>query len=299
MTKQSRAEAALLATTLIWGSTFVFVKIGLRDISPVFMGGLRFFIASLFFLLFFRKKIFPLPPGATSKGFLLGVLLFIGFIAQNIGLVYTTASKSSFLTSLMVVFVPFFQFFVEKRPPTWGNVLGIAVVLAGLWFLTSPAGAEFNIGDALTLLTAVTFAMYIVYLDIASKAMNALQLTFLQSISNAVLSLVAAFAFERIVFNPTVSMISSVLYLTIFATIITTFVQTTYQKDTTPTRAVIIFTIEPVWASLFAYAALDEQLGALGALGGALIIVGVLLSELSDKLPGLRRPVAQVTSKSV
>jgi drug/metabolite transporter (DMT)-like permease len=292
MSKQAKAEFALLATTFVWGSTFTFVKISLPDISPILMGAVRFGIASAFFLLFFSKQIVPLPDGALFKGSLLGLFLFIGFISQNIGMQYTTASKSSFITSLMVVFVPFFQYFVERRPPTWGNVLGIIIVLVGLWFLTAPTGSEFNLGDGLTLFTAVVFALYIVYLDIASKAMSPMQLTFLQSASTGVFSIVAALGFERMVFNPTSSMLVSLAFLTIFATIITTFIQTKYQKETTPTRAVIIFTVEPVWASIIAFLILDEQLGTLGILGGALIIGGVLVSELSDRIPGLNASVA-------
>jgi drug/metabolite transporter (DMT)-like permease len=84
-------------------------------------------------------------------------------------------------------------------------------------------------------------------------------------------------------------MLIAVGYLTIFATVATTFIQTTFQKDTTPTRAAIIFTVEPVWASLYAYFLLEEIIGVLGIVGGALIIVGVLVSELSDKIPVLNK----------
>ena len=292
MTKQSKAEYALLATTLVWGSTFVAMKFGLRDISPVLMTAIRFVVASLFFLVFFGKTIFPLPNGAFAKGTLLGFFLFIGFIAQNIGLNYTTASKSAFITSLMVVIVPMFQFMVQRRPPTIGNVIGIGIVVGGLWLLTSPSGSEFNFGDSLTLLCAIVFAYYIVYLDIASKAMSALQLTFLQSATCAVLGLVTAFGFEDIVFNPTGSMIIAVGYLTIFATIISTFVQTHFQKFTTPTRAAIIFAVEPVWAATTAYLFLGESMGSLGIVGGALILLGMLTSELSQKIPFLNRSLA-------
>ncbi len=292
MTKQSKAEYALLATTLVWGSTFVAMKFGLRDISPVLMTAIRFVVASLFFLAFFGKKIFPFPKGAFAKGALLGFFLFIGFIAQNIGLNYTTASKSAFITSLMVVIVPMFQFMVQRRPPTVGNVIGIGIVVGGLWLLTSPSGSEFNLGDSLTLVCAIVFAYYIVYLDIASKAMSALQLTFLQSATCAVLGLVTAFGFEDIVFRPTGSMIIAVGYLTVFATIMSTFVQTHFQKFTTPTRAAIIFAVEPVWAATTAYLFLGENIGSMGIIGGALILLGMLTSELSQKIPFLNRSLA-------
>lgn len=289
MTKQSKAELALLCTTLIWASTFVAMKIGLRDISPILMTAIRFTIASFFFLIVFRKQIFPLKSEAVIKGTILGFFLFLGFIAQNIGLNYTTASKSAFITSLMVVFVPIFQFVFEKRSPTVGNVVGIIIVLGGLWLLTSPEGSEFNVGDVLTFLCAILFAYYIVYLDIASKTMTAIQLSFLQSASSSVFALVATFAFENYFVIPSSSLIITVVYLTVFATVLTTFVQTKYQKDTTPTRAAIIFTIEPVWASIYAYFILGETLGSLGIVGGALIVTGVLVSELSGMIPFLNR----------
>ncbi len=289
MTKQSKAETALLCMTLIWASTFVGMKIGLRDISPIFMTAIRFTIASLFFLALFWKQIFPLSSEALIKGTILGFILFLGFIAQNIGLNYTTASKSAFITSLMVVFVPVLQFVIGKRSPTLGNVVGIIIVVGGLWLLTSPAGSEFNVGDLLTFVCAVLFAFYIVYLDIASKVMTAIQLSFLQSAVSAVLAILATVAFENYFLNPTSSVIITVLYLTVFATVLTTFVQTKYQKDTTPTRAAIIFTIEPVWASIYAYFILGETLGLVGIVGGGLIVAGVLVSELSGMIPFLNR----------
>lgn len=298
MTTQTRAEAALLATTLIWGSTFVFVKIGLIDISPVLMTGVRFLLAAAVFLLLFYRQLFPFTREEFIRGFTLGFFLYLGFISQNIGLTITTASKSAFITSLMVVFVPVFQFLVEKRSPTRGNVLGIVVVLIGLWLMTSPSGGGFNLGDGLTLLCAILFAYYIVYLDIASKVVAVSKLAFLQTAVAGVCGMLSAVVAEEMRFSPTLSMISTMIYLTLFATVITTYVQTRFQKDTTPTRAAIIFTIEPVWASTFAAIALAERLGWLEVGGGALIITGVLISELSITIPGLNKPAVTLTMKS-
>jgi len=292
MTKQAKAESALLALTIIWGSTFVSMKIGLRDMSPILMTTARFGVAALVFLALFGRKLFPFPEGAIGKGVLVGLYLFLGFIAQNVGLSYTTASKSAFITSLMVVFVPILQYVMEKRPPTLGNIFGIGAAVAGLWLMTSPTGADLNIGDVLTLICAVFFALYIVYLDVASRAMTTPQLTFLQSATCAVLGVVTTLGFEDFFFRPTLSVVLSVGYLTLFATVLTTFMQTKYQKFTTPTRAAVIFTVEPVWASLMAYVLLGERLGTLGVVGGALIITGVLISELSDKIPFFNKGLA-------
>ena len=275
--------------TIVWGGTFAVVKIGMLDISPILLIAIRFVIATIFYLVFFSRKLFPIPLPAIVKGSILGFFLFLGFVTQNIGLTVTTASKSAFITSMMVIFVPLLQFIIEKKAPKLGNILGVVIVVVGLWFLTSPTGSEFNMGDALTLVCAVVFALYIVYLDVISHDITALQLTFMQFVSTAIYSVLASLLFEDIVFRASTQSILSIVYLTAFATILTISLQTRYQKETTPTRAVIIFSVEPVFASIIAWWLLSEHLGELGILGAGLIIAGVLLSELSDSIPGLNK----------
>jgi drug/metabolite transporter (DMT)-like permease len=289
MTAKSRAEAVLFTATLIWGSTFTGVKLILGELPALQMVFWRMGFASLLVLLFSRRTLFPMRPAAVVRGTILGVLLFLGFAAQNIGMNYTTASKSAFITGMMVVFVPLLQFIVERRAPKVGNAIGVLIVSAGLWFLTSPKGSSFNVGDALTLTCAFMFAMYIVYLDVVSHELTAMQLTFLQCSTNAVLAFAGTLMFETITFAWSGQTVAILAYLTLFATVLTTYVQTRFQKDTTPTRAAVIFSIEPLIASVIAYAVLGERLGSLGVLGGALIIFGVLTSELSDQIPLLNR----------
>ena len=290
MTVKTRAEGVLIALTMIWGSTFVIGKIVLQNMSPLQMIAFRFTISSVFFLVFFFRRLFPLTRRQIIRGGILGVFLFLGFVAQTVGLTVTTASKSAFITGMMVVFVPLLQVIIERRPPKVGNIAGVAVVSAGLWLLTSPSGSSFNAGDALTLLCAVLFAVYIVYIDVVAHDMTAIQLTFLQMATNAVLALGATLAFDTVPTRLPVGTLVAVLYLTIFATILTTFLQTRFQKETTPTRAAIIFTIEPVVAAVSAAVVLGEQVGLGGAVGGGLIIGGVLISELSEGIPLLNRP---------
>ncbi len=291
ISSKTRAEIALTGTTFLWGGTFAIVKIGMEDISPILLIAVRFWIAALALLFFARRKIFPIPGQAVRKGILLGLFLFLGFVTQNIGLTITTASKSAFITGMMVLFVPMLQFVIERKAPMLGNALGIVVVAAGLWFLTSPEGSAFNAGDALTLVCSILFAIYIVYLDVVSKEMTTEQLLFLQLSSIAFFSALGVLFFETPRFVPTTRSLLAMGYLTFLATLLTTWVQTRFQKDTTPTRAVVIFSVEPVIASGVAYILLGETLGALGILGGALILGGVLLSELSDSIPILDRPL--------
>jgi drug/metabolite transporter (DMT)-like permease len=289
MTAKSRAETVLFAATLIWGSTFAGVKLILGELPALQMVFWRMGFATLVVLVISGRRLFPIRPAALAKGAILGLLLFLGFAAQNIGLNYTTASKSAFITGMMVVVVPLLQFIVERRAPKVGNVIGVLIVATGLWFLTSPEGSTFNVGDALTLTCAFMFAIYIVYLDVVSHELTAMQLTFLQCATNAVLALAGMLLFETVTFAWSGRTVAILAYLTLFATVLTTYTQTRFQKDTTPTRAAVIFSIEPLIASVIAYFVLGERLGATGMLGGALIMLGVLTSELSDQIPLLNR----------
>jgi drug/metabolite transporter (DMT)-like permease len=282
--KQTRAEITLLAMTFIWGGTFPLVKIGMEYVSPVALIALRFLLGTAVLLTFFSRRIFPLSRDAIVKGSLLSLFLFLGFVAQNIGLTITTASKSAFITGTMVVFVPLLQYVVERKAPRMGNIIGVLIVTGGLWLLTSPEGAALNAGDALSIVCAILFAVYIVYLDVVSNDMTPLQLLFLQMASTAVYALVAVWVFERPVVTVTPTSLAVLAYLTLLATLLTTYVQTRFQKDTTPARAVVIFSVEPVIAAVASYLFLGEQLGLIGVFGGALIIAGVLVSELSDSI---------------
>ena len=289
MTPKSRAEGVLLALTLIWGSTFVVGKIVLVALTPLQMIAARFTLATIFLMAFFSRRIFPLTRRQIARGLVLGVFLFLGFVAQTVGLTMTTASRSAFITGMMVVFVPLLQVVIERRSPRIGNLVGVAVVTAGLWLLTSPAGAALGTGDVLTMVCAVLFAVYIVYIDVVAHEMSALQLTFIQMASNAIFALAGSALLDTLPARVPASTVIAVLYLTVFATVLTTFMQTRFQKETSPTRAAVIFTIEPVFAALSAALVLGEQIGVGGAAGGGLIIGGVLLSELSDGIPLLNR----------
>lgn len=281
MNSRTRAELFLLSITLIWGSTFALSKYLLDTISPLFFIGVRFSLALVIFTLIASRRVFATTKDSFIKGGILGVLLFAGFAAQTIGLQYTGASKSAFITGMMVVFTPICQILIERRAPKVGNIIGIVLVTIGLFLLTSPAGSEFNLGDGLNLFCALTFALYIVYLDVFSKGLDPVHLTVAQFVVCGVLGFIAAGFFETVRFHPTAGAYGALLYLTIFATVIALFVQTRYQKDTTPTRSALIFSIEPVLAAGFAYLILGEVLGVVGMVGGGLIVGGVLISELS------------------
>lgn len=276
-----------MAATFIWGSTFVVVKIGLHDISPLFFVAIRFLAAALLLSLFFFRRIQTIEKSTFQKGVALGILLCLGIAAQTIGLQYTTASKSGFITGTLVIFTPLMQFIIERQFPKLGNLVGVVCVTIGLYLLTFPEGSSFNFGDGLTLACAILFAIYIVYLDVITKEADIFQLTFLQIATTGVVSLVLATLFEHVQITFSTTSVFSLMYLTVFATILTTYTQTRFQKDTTPTRTAVIFSLEPVFSAILAFMILHEMIGVIGIFGGAMIVLGLLISELSDQIPFL------------
>ncbi len=293
--KRYSGEGALLLTTLLWSATFVIIKESLVSVSPVVFVSLRFAIASLILSPFIIKAFKKIDKELLMTGLFLSVFFFAGFATQTIGLKYTTATKSGFITGTFILFTPLFQYLIEKKLPKKENIYGIILIITGLLFLSSKGntffniftelGGGFNIGDFLTLLSAISFALYLVYLDVVTKKYDYMPLVYMQILFTAVLGIVCAIflsiiGFEQIKLSFNNQLLFAFFYTSIFATIITTYLQTRYQKTVTPTKAGIIFSFEPLLAALFAFFILDERISSFGYIGGAFIFSGLIITEI-------------------
>ena len=293
--KKYIGEIALLFNTLIWGGTFALIKNAFTDISPLLFLGLRFSIAALIFLPFVYASLKKTNKQTILAGSILGFFYFTGFAAQTLGLNLTTATKSGFITGTFVVFIPILQLLIEKRKPKWFNIISVVLVLFGLIMLSSKGenaidfikqlGSDFNLGDLLTLLCAILFAFQVVYVDVFTKKYEYLPMVFVQLLITGIGGFILSYIFSiasleitRFTFNTTV--ISAILYTAIFASIIATIIQLKYQKTVTPTKAGIIFSIEPIFAAVFAYFLLSEKISNFGLIGCVLIFLGLIVSEL-------------------
>ena len=292
-------ESALLLMTLIWGGTFVIVKLSLNDISSMLFIAARFGLASLILSIIYLLKKISLEKKSVLPGILLGVVLFISFCTQTIGLKYTTATKSGFITGISVVLIPFFQILVEKKKPNRGAIIGTVLVFFGLLFLSSPGssvvsllfeiGSSFNFGDIMTLFCAVFFGFYVVRLDVETRKHDYKTLLILQLISVTLLSLIASvffagFSFEPLRINLTEYLIFGLLYTGVLATLVNLYLQTKYQKSVSPTKAGIIYSFEPIFAATLAFFILGEKITNFGLAGCFLIFLGLVVSEVFDSL---------------
>ena len=256
---------ALNLLTLIWGTTFVVVKGAVVEISPSLLVLLRFLVAGVFFL----PLLFRLPPGAWGPGLELAFWLLLGYASQAIGLEHTSASRSAFITALNVVLVPLFLSLAGRR--VGGVWLAALWAFLGVGLLSyDPRQPPLNVGDLWTLLTALTYALYIIRLEVHAKAVSSLPLTAIQVLGTGLFALPWAVAgglrLEGVPWG-------AVLYLGVVATALTTWLQTWGQRYVPAPQAAILYTLEPVWATLFAFLVLGERLGPWGFLGAFLVIL--------------------------
>lgn len=297
--KKSISEAALLIVTVLWGATFAIVKGSLSDISSMLFITFRFSIALILLLPFVLPVIKDFNKQSIKSGAILGTIMFLGFATQTIGLKFTYATKSGFLTGTAVIMIPFLQLLIEKKWPGKGTLIGAVIVLIGILFLASGGdsvfsfiedlGGNFNIGDFFTLICAVSFAFYVIYLDIFSKKIDFMILLFMQILMCVIWGLITSFLFAGLSLEPirvefTGNLLMGLAYTAIIATLITTALQTKYQKGVTPAQAGIIYSFEPIFAAIAAFFLLNEKLTNFGLIGCVLIFLGLVFSESFDTI---------------
>ncbi len=284
--KEYKAEFMLLLVTITWGISFPLLKILLNDISPFMLVFVRFSITLLVFAIIYYKRISFRNYSEWKCGIVLGLFLFLGYMFQTLGMVYTTASKSAFITGINLIFIPFMQFIILKLRPGVLNVAGAILVLTGLYIFTGSHIEEPNIGDILTIFCAVSFAVHIVLLSKYSAKVQFEPLAFGQF---AVMCLLGGLStlfledkfFDGIRFQPSALSIFYLLFLALISTLFSLILMIRYQKFTTPFRAGIIYNFEAVFASVFAYFLLGEILTSVQLIAVIIMTAGLITSELS------------------
>ncbi|MDY0221001.1 MAG: DMT family transporter [Desulfobacterium sp.] len=288
MSKTQSATIGILFVCFVWGVEFVLVHNAIAVLDPHSFNFFRFGIASLFIGLCMGRGTWRtgLNLRLIKRGCFLGLLLYFGFTFETFGLLYTTVSNCAFITSLSVVLVPIIAFFALGDQLRRTTIVGVSIAAAGLYFLTVAGDLPLNLGDFLPLVGAGMFALHIVYTGKYSRNFDVLWLTLVQLTVVSVLSLGSALVAEdwhqlvnmAVLGNPTV--LSAILVSSILGTGLAIMVQTLAQTLLNPTRVALVFTLEPVFASLTAYLVLKEQLPAAAGLGAVMILAGILMAEL-------------------
>lgn len=278
------ADLSLLAVTAVWGATFVLVKEALAESGPLTFVALRFALATAVILpLTVRRQGRP-SRGLVRDGGLIGCLLFGGYALQTAGLQFTSAAKAGFITGLSVVIVPLLEALVLHRPLGAATLVGVALATSGLGLLTLGGELRIELGDLLVLGCALAFALHILSVDRYAVRHNVLALTSAQIVIAALLTSASALVFERPTGEQLLAIMPAALFTGVFATVAAFYLQTLAQRFTTATHTALIFTMEPVFAGLFAFLWAGEQLGLAALAGCGLILLGMLVTQFADRL---------------
>lgn len=295
------ADGALVLTTLVWGTTFFMAKDILASWPPLAYMAARFGLAAVVLLALFGRTVARANRAEWRAGATLGLLMGTGFALQAVGQVYTTASKSAFVTGLTTPLVPFVAFAVLRARPSVENLVGVALAtLGGLLILAPRDETGVNFGDLLTLVSTTTFALHMTLLSVYARRYDVRRLTVLQIISIAALVCFAWLALRAagaglglaavpefvaresapLAFGPRI--VVQLVYLAVVATVAVFFLWTWGQSRTTATHAAVIFSLEPVFATFFAVLVRgpEEWLGGRGWAGAGLVFAGIIVSEL-------------------
>ena len=289
------ADLALALIAFIWGATFIIVKQALSDVSPTLFLAIRFTLAASLMAVAFRRRWIP-AKGAIAQTLIrctaLGACLIAGYILQTAGLESTTASKAGFITGFYIPLVPFLLMFVYQGGkfslvlPKPVEALGIGIATVGVTLMTLP-DEHFSVsrGDLLVLLSTFAYAVQIILLGRWSGQIRFESLAVIQIGAAALLAWLAVpFVDSPARFALSGPVVFAILTSAVFATALAFGLQSWAQQHTTPTRAALIFALEPLFAWLTAFVVAQEKLTARASLGGLAILAGIVLVELKPSL---------------
>jgi len=276
-----------LSTTLLtlgvffWGWSFVFIKESLNGTDVFSFIFSRFLLASVILAAVSLKRFRHCGRTLLWKAAVAGSVLAFSFIAQTLGIQYTSASNAAFITGLCVVLVPIIVTVLDRKPPGPVKIAAIATAFAGLGLLTLKDGFRIGTGDLWLLACALGFAVHLVMMNRFITGLDTLPFTAVQLfVISAVAGTVGLLKNGAVVPPGDAVVWRGVIFCAVFASAYVYAVQSHFQRYISEIKAAIIFALEPLFAAFAAYVYLGEQLTARAALGGAMILVGAILVDV-------------------
>ncbi len=283
MTKQLKADLALLLVTLGWGASFILTKNALSDLSTFNFLAIRFLLAFFLAAIVFAKRFKHIDKTTVFSGVVIGSILFTGYAFQTVGLNFTSVSNSAFITGFSVILVPILSALMFKKKIELNAFTGTVLAIVGLSLLTLNGKFALGIGDLLTFVSTFAFAMHIITVGLYTHKSDSILLGVIQIGVVGFWSLIATFIFETPIIPTGSGTWFNLIILAVICTSGAFIVQSVAQQYTSATHTAIIYTGEPVFAAIFAYFMIGEILSPRGMFGAVLIIVGMLVAELDLK----------------
>ncbi|MCQ2546756.1 MAG: DMT family transporter [Clostridia bacterium] len=287
-----KGEAMLCLAAIIWGTAFIFQKMGMEHIGPFTFTLFRFGIGALAMIpvMFFsdrvkRGKSEPIMSCSNRTlllgGFLVGLANFGASALQQIGIVYTTAGKAGFLTAMEMVMIPFFLVFLHRKVHglTW---LGVVVATIGMYLLCMRGGFSMAIGDLLCLGGALGFAIQILIIDCFVERVDPIKLAFFEFAVTAGCSLIFTLILEDIVMADIIACTVPLLYTAILEVCVAFSLQMIGQQYAPPAIATIIMSFESVFAALSGVLFLHEVMTGRGVAGCIIMFVAFMIAQIPE-----------------
>ncbi len=288
--KKTISFICLVVCTLIWGTTFIAQDTGMDNIGPFTFNSVRFFVGFLavtpFVFLFERKKINHQIKNKTkefSKLILpVGIFLFLGCIFQQVALLHTDVANAAFFTVFYVLMVPIIVYFLFSEKLHWSVWPSVLACVVGGYFLSDIGNATIRFGDSLVLIGALFWALHIIYIG---KIINHFDLPFfialIQNLVVATLSFILVIIFEEFDFSKIKLETVEILYAGILSGGAAFALQIFGQRNISAAPAAIVMSLEGVIAAIAAWVILNQILELNNIIGCALILGGILLSQLA------------------
>ncbi|MCC9006515.1 DMT family transporter [Pseudomonas putida] len=281
----SKAELVLVFITILWGGTFLLVHNVMTVSGPMFFVGLRFAAAALFVGVVSARALPGLTFTELKAGMLIGVSIMLGYGLQTMGLQTISSSQSAFITALYVPFVPLLQWLVLGRRPGLMPSIGICLAFIGLMLLAGPEGGSlhFSEGEVVTLVSAVAIAAEIILISRYAGQVDVRRVTVVQLATASLLAFLMIVPTQERIPDFSWLLLASAIGLGAMSAVIQVAMNWA-QKSVSPTRATLIYAGEPVWAGIVGRIA-GERLPGVALLGGLLIVIAVVVSELKVRRP--------------
>lgn len=290
MNKQIKASACLLATAIIWGLGIVIQKDGMGSIGPFLYSALRMLIGSvtLYVMLLVNDKLHgKVSVDKTSQpdktlyigGIVTGILMFFAANLQQIGLVYTNAGKTAFITALYMLLVPIIGILL-KHKTNINNWIGAVIGAVGLYFLCVTTQFTIATGDIIVFIGSFCWASHILAVNHFVQKVDVIRLMCIQLIVSGIMSLAAAVFTEEIILVDILSCVPGLLYTGIVSTALACALQGIGQKYAHPTTASILLSTESLFATICGFIFLNEVMNGRELIGCILMLLAVILSQL-------------------
>ena len=285
-----RAEILFASVTVARSTSFVFAKIGLASFGVFSLLGIRFLIAFLILAVIFHRRMLQIDGKTFLLGTAMGVMLFAVMSAEFAALTTVSASETSLIENMAIIFIPLFEAFLLRRRPGRISMVCAAVAFIGVIFLTLKDGFGFALstGEIFCFAAALAFSFSLILNQRCTQKADPLLLGIVQVGVMGVLAQICAFLFEMPFLPDTGTDWFIVLYLAVVCTCFGFTFQPLAQKYMTSERAGLLSALNPLCAAVFSMIFLKENLGVFGFIGAFLILAAIMIPTVWDSIAAAR-----------